>query len=130
MTSEDTGFTEESSRACGPFLRLSSVCRCRRRLSILFRQATLDRGTHLFHQTFAAHEVFRVNRRMKNDLHPTCPNGESRLRHRVMRTHNRYRNHRNPALHGQIEWTFFEWQKLAVEPPLAFHVDGHVDCLQ
>src|ERR1700741_5081996 len=114
MTPEDTGIARES-RVRGASLRLPAVRRGRRPSAILFRQSAFDGGSHLFHQTIPADEILRVNPRMKNHFCPAWSDGEPRLRHGEMRPHDRDRNYRSPALHGQIERAFFEGEQLAVE---------------
>ncbi len=82
----------------------------RLRLAILFRQAALDDSSDFLHQAFSAAEILGLDRRMKNHFHQARLDGESRLRHGVVRAHDRHRDHGNAAFDGQIERPFLEGQ--------------------
>src|ERR1700733_4810194 len=66
---------------------------------------------------------------MKNNLHHSRLDCEPTFRHGFMASHHGDGNERNAALHGQIEWPFFERQQLAIERALPFHVNNHVQAL-
>lgn len=98
-------------------------------VAVLWRQSTFDRGANFFHQAFATAEILRLDGRVKNYFYQAGLDGESGLRHGVVRTDNRHRDHGNAAFHREIEGSLFEGEQLAIERAVAFDVDDHIEAV-
>src|SRR5438067_12115199 len=93
----------------------------------LFWQAAVDCSSDFLHQQFAAAELLRFYRIVKDDLCYSWLYGEPSLGHDLVCSYDRDRDYGNVTFSRQIKRAFLERQQSAVKRSPTLDINGHVD---